>query len=151
MMRRFYLLLAGMALAGVLPLVAQDPADPAEPKIVIEPSSTKLSLAKAELTVSPLECKAPGLCGTYTIKVTPFTFKNDFGKLTLTMSDLIVGKMKAGEPVEFTGMATSERDGKTKAIKGTTTPNAKETGLVNFVVTSEDGDLVFNSSYHLVR
>ena len=125
--------------------------DEANPKVLIEPSSTKVSLAKAELTVGPLECKAPGLCGTYAIKVTPFTFKNDNGNLALNLSKIIVEKMEAGEAVEFTGTATSSHDGKTKEIKGATVPSAKEAGMVNFVVTTEDGQLVFNSSYRIVR
>ena len=124
-------------------------ADLPIPQLLIDPSSTKTSLAKCDLIVGPLTRKDGVLRGTYSIKVTPFVFKNDRGELELTMSDVIAEKMAEGEAVEFSGMAVSAKDGKKKPIKGKTQPVANDHGAVNFTVTTEDGDLLFNSSYKI--
>ncbi len=124
-------------------LSASDPVS----KLVIDPSSTRMSLARCELTVGTLECKADALCGTYAIKVSPFAFKNDHGRLSLGVD---LQKMAQGQPVEFSGVATSARDAKTKPIKGRTKPEAGDHGLVSFTVTTEDGDLLFNSTYRVL-
>ena len=123
----------------------------ARPKLFIEPSATKTSMAKCELTVGTLECKEQSLSGSYAIKVIPFAFKNDQGSLSLAISPENVKKLALGKAVEFTGMATSSRDGKTKAIKGQTQPKASGHGGVSFVVSTEDGDLFFNSTYKVVE
>ena len=119
-------------------------------KLVIDPSSTRMSLARCELTVGTLECKADVLCGTYAIKVFPFTFKSDHGNLSLGVSNADLQKIAHGEALEFTGLAISARDAKAKPIKGRTKPDAGDHGLVSFTVTTEDGDLLFNSTYRVL-
>ncbi len=150
--RSSLLLAALLAILPILPILPTLQAEdgPAIPKLLIEPSATTTSMAKCELTVGTLECKNQALSGSYAIKVIPFAFKNDHGVLTLAMSDENAQKMARGEVIEFSGVATSAKDGKTKAIKGKTKPDSNEKGAVNFVVTTPDGDLVFNSSYQVV-
>lgn len=139
-----------MVLLAALPHLRAE-GDPVIPKLVIEPSATTTSMAKCELTVGALECKKQVLNGSYAIKVIPFSFKNDHGSLMLAMSDENAQKMAHGETIEFSGVATSAKDGKTKAIKGRTKPATGEAGAVSFVVTTEDGDLLFNSAYQVVK
>lgn len=146
-MRHTLLCIAMGSLAGFLQ--AQDVTQTPPTKLLIEPSSTQLPLAKADLTVGPLESKEQSLCGTYKIKVTPFAFKNDHGNITLAMSTEDTEKMSKGKPVDFTGKATSAKDGKIKPIKGKTKPDAGNHGDVSFVVTTEDGDLLFNTTYRI--
>ncbi len=140
-------------IAAFLTLLPQLHAEdgPVIPKLVIEPSATTTSMAKCELTVGVLECKNQVLNGSYAIKVIPFSFKNDHGSLALAMSDENAQKMARGEIIEFTGVATSAKDGKTKTIKGKTKPATDQAGAVSFVVTTQDGDLLFNSAYQVVK
>jgi hypothetical protein len=140
-----------LVILGVVAAPLQAENNPGLPKLFIEPSATKTSMAKCELTVGTLECKEESLSGSYVIKVTPFAFKNDRGSLSLAISPENVKKLALGQTVEFTGLATSARDGKTKAIKGQTQPKAGGHGAVSFVVTTEDGDLLFNSTYKVVE
>jgi len=124
--------------------------DPLACKLVIEPSSTKLSIAKADLVVGALKHDDASYQGIYAITVSPFTFKNDHGKLVLNAPSENVLRLARGETMEFIGKATSDRDGKIKGIKGKASPVTKDRGSVKFTVNTEDGDLVFNSTYRIV-
>lgn len=139
------LLLAGLAI--ISPIFAEDAA----PQMIVEPSATKVSLAKANLIVSPLDHQEQAYMGSYRLDVTPFSFKNEKGSLFLNAPDETVRKMSGGEPVEFTGKATNAKNGIIKVIKGKTTPSTRDRGLVSFSVQTENGVMVFNTSYHLVR
>lgn len=124
--------------------------NPLECQLVIEPSSTKVSVAKANLVVGALEHEDASYLGRYEIKVSPFSFKNDNGKLVLDAPSASVLRLAKGEEMEFIGKATSDLDGKIKGIKGKASPEAKNRGSVKFIVNSEDGDLVFHSTYRIV-
>ncbi|MEO7933041.1 MAG: hypothetical protein ABIT76_07775 [Chthoniobacterales bacterium] len=120
------------------------------PKMIVEPSATKVSLAKANLIVSTLEHEKEAYLGSYQLKVTPFTFKSETGKLFLQASDETVMQMTKGEPVKFTGKATNDK-GDVKVVTGQTTPADTSHGAVSFSVQTENGPMVFNTSYKLVR
>lgn len=118
--------------------------------MIVEPSATKVSLAKANLIVSTLEHEKEAYLGSYQLKVTPFTFKSETGKLFLQASDETVMQMTKGEPVKFTGKATNDK-GDVKVVTGQTTPADTSHGAVSFSVQTENGPMVFNTSYKLVR
>ncbi len=120
------------------------------PKMLVEPSATKVSLAKAHLIVSPLEHQEKAYFGSYELRVTPFTFKSETGKLFLNATDETVRQMEKGESVEFTGKATNTA-GDVKVVTGKTTAETNDRGAVSFSVQTENGPMVFNTSYHLVK
>ena len=135
--------------AAVTSATASPAVDPVA-RLVIAPSSTKVKIATADLTVGALDHKEKSYQGSYKIKITPFAFKNDHGSLFLEVSESQARRMAQGEAVEFKGKATSEKDGKIKPIKGKTNPENKEEGAVSFTVYTEDGELHFNTSYQVV-
>jgi len=153
------LLLAGLALLAGAPAgsiraedtTARRAAAPAGPELLIGPSSTLTKLARADLTVTPLGRQGDTLAGSYRIKVTPFAFKNDHGSLSLDFPEATFAKFASGKPVAFTGVATSAKDGKTKAVTGKTVPDSAAKGAVSFIVTTPDGDLLFESTYEFAR
>jgi hypothetical protein len=121
------------------------------PKMIVQPSATKVAaLAKANLTVSPLEHQEKAYVGSYQLKVTPFTFKSESGKLFLNAPEETVRQIKKGQPVAFTGKATNAA-GEVKIVRGKTTPETNEHGAVTFSVETENGSMVFNTSYQLVK
>lgn len=121
-----------------------------EVRMIVEPSSTKVSMAKANLIVSPLDHQEKAYLGSYELKVTPFTFKSETGKLFLNATDEVVRQMANGESVKFTGKATNAK-GNVKVVTGKTTAAANDRGAVSFSVETDNGPMVFNTSYHLIK
>jgi hypothetical protein len=137
--------------ASLLASAPLEAGEPAVPQMIVDPSATKLALAKADLTVSTLKHDEQAYQGSYHLKVSPFSFKSEQGTLFLNATDDTVRKMSLGEAVEFTGKATNVKDGNVKVVTGKTSPKDTENGAVSFSVQTENGVLVFNTSYHLVR
>lgn len=132
---------------------ASTPGQTAAPgrRLYVEPSSSAVSLGKVSLTVSPLIHQGHLFTGDYGLQVVPYVFKNEKGKLELEATDETVDKIIAGTAMEFTGKATNEKNGKTKAIIGKITPSAADRGSVTFSVQTDNGLMVFNSTYHFAK
>jgi hypothetical protein len=117
-------------------------------KLFIHPTSAEVAGGKASLTISPLSRKAATYTGDYDIKVTPYFFKNETGKLTVFVSDESLLKLIQGMPVEFTGSVTTHGEKKARPINARAIPSGAAHGSVTFSVTAEERKLVFKSKYH---
>ena len=142
-------------LALCKPAVAQDSSAPrGKPALTsymmcVDPSSTKVSLGKVSLVVGPLSHKGNFYVGEYQIKVVPYFFKNEKGTLQLEATDDLLRKLMGGIPVKFIGKATDDKKGKPKIIIGNATPSANNHGSVTFSIVTDNGLMVFNTSYHI--
>ncbi len=116
-------------------------------KLVIEPSSTSLAGGKAKLITSTLVRRAETYAGNYQLKVSPFFFKSEKGTLSMTVSDQSLRRLTEGITVDFSGQAISGGNGKKRPIQARATPSAKDRGALTFSVPTENGKLVFNTSY----
>lgn len=117
-------------------------------KLFIDPSSTSVALGKASLIVSPLTHRGGNYVGTYQLKVRPYYFKSEKGTLLLAASDDSVRKLQAGTAINFTGKAVTRKDGKTHVVLGKATPSSGDRGKVTFSIITDNGKMVFNTSYH---
>jgi hypothetical protein len=118
-------------------------------KLVIDPSSTSVALGgKASLIVSPLTHRGGNYVGDYQLKVRPYFFKSEKGSLLLAASDDAVRKLQAGTAINFTGKAVTHKDGRTHIVLGRVTPSSADRGSVTFSIITDDGKMVFNTSYH---
>lgn len=117
-------------------------------RMFVDPSSTSLAPGKASLVVSPLIYQKQTYAGDYQLKVVPFFYKSQSGKLSLAAPDDSVRRLATGLAVEFTGEAVNRKDGKIKVVKGKITPLTEDRGTVAFSIATENGELVFNTSYH---
>src|ERR1043166_5873086 len=118
-------------------------------KLFIDPSSTSVALrGKASLIVSPLTHRNGNYAGDYQLKVRPYFFKNEKGTLLLAACDDEVRKLQAGKAINFTGKAVTHADGRTHIILGRATPSSIDRGTVTFSIITDDGKMVFNTSYH---
>ena len=118
-------------------------------KLFIDPSSTSVALrGKASLIVSPLTHRGGNYVGTYQLKVRPYYFKSEKGTLLLAASDDSVRKLQAGTAINFTGKAVTRKDGKTHVVLGKATPSSGDRGSVTFSIITDNGKMVFNTSYH---
>jgi hypothetical protein len=118
-------------------------------KLFINPSSTAVALrGKASLIVSPLTHRNGNYVGDYQLKVRPYFFKSEKGSLLLAASDDSVRKLQAGIAINFTGKAVTHRDGRTHIVLGRVTPSSADRGSVTFSIITDDGKMVFSTSYH---
>ncbi len=116
--------------------------------LFIDPSSASVALGKASLIVSPLRHRSGNYVGEYQLKVSPYFFKSEKGSLLLAASDDSVRKLQAGTAMSFTGKAVTDKNGKTHAVLGKATPSSGNRGSVMFSIITDNGTMVFNTSYH---
>ncbi len=119
-------------------------------KLFVNPSSTSTSLARINLSVGTLVRQGNAYRGGYQIKVSPFSFKNEGGKLSANVSDAAVKELGRGNPVTFTGQAVSD-DGKSRPIEGRAMPSSSDQGRIEIRFTSKDAKLVFATTYRLTE
>jgi hypothetical protein len=117
-------------------------------KLFIDPSSTSLALGKASLIVSPLAHRDGNYVGDYQLKVRPYFFMSEKGSLLLAASDDSVRKLQVGTAIDFTGKAVARKNGKIHVVLGKATPSSGERGSVTFSIITDNGKMVFNTSYH---
>lgn len=117
--------------------------------LFIGPSSTSLSLGKANLIIGAVSRRAGALLGDYKLDVSPFFFKSEKGKISMAVSDAALSKLTQGEAVEFTGKAITNGTGETRAVQAKAVPSANDRGTVTFSFLVEAGKLVFNAPYRL--
>lgn len=124
---------------------------PALSRILIEPSSASLTGGNARLTTTALSRKAGAYVGDYQLKVTPYFFKSEKGRLLINVSDASLRKLINGNAVEVTGKATTSGTAETRVISATATPLGSDRGSLIVAIHTENGRLVFNSSYRFAE
>ena len=148
-------LIALLALAILFPLDRVDAQGSPTPspalgrrRLFIDPSSTAVKLGKASLIVTPLAPRGNTYVGAYQLKVAPYFFKSGKGPLVLAAPQDSYRRLAQGMAVEFTGVATNQKNGKTKIVTGKITPSTNDRGQVTFSVPTDNGKMVFNTFYH---
>ena len=91
--------------------------------LMIDSSSMPIAAGKATLTIGALR-RADGVySGDYRIKVFPYFFKNEKGRLAIVVSDESLAEINQGKVVAITGTATtSGKGGQSRHIEATATP-----------------------------
>jgi hypothetical protein len=136
---------------GVTICIHAETSDALTRKLFIDPSSTSVALGKASLIVSPLTHRDGNYVGDYQLKVRPYFFKSEKGSLLLAASEDSLRKLHAGKSIHFTGKAVTREDGKTHIVLGKATPSSGDRGSVTFSIITENGKMVFNTSYHFEK
>jgi hypothetical protein len=121
------------------------------PKLYMDSCSSYVSMGKASLTVNPLTHTGKFYVGDYQLNVLPYYFKNEKGTLELSASEASVRKLQDGIPVKFTGIASDNKKGRPKVITGTATPINRDKGSVTFSIQTDNGLMVFNTTYHFEK
>src|SRR5437016_8768092 len=116
-------------------------------RLFVDPSSTSLLLGKASLIVSPLEYRDNTYTGDYQLKVVPYFFMSQKGPLVLAAPQDSQRRLMEGGAIEFTGVATNQKDGKTKVVTGKITPLTRDGGKVSFSIQTDNGMMAFDTLY----
>jgi len=150
-----WLVLAGEPLQGATPGAAAPPAGEAkagESPLAVEPSGATLAGGKAKLTMTILRRRGTTYLGSYQIKVVPYFFKNETGKLFITISDAQLLKAKSGVAVEFGGKAVTDGTGETRPVTVKAAPAANgASGTLTITIPTDRGELIFKPGYRFVE
>ena len=102
---------------------------------------------KARLIVSSLSREGSAYVGDYQIKVVPYFFKNEKGKLSISISDAALNDLCEKRAVECSGKAVTSVTNKTRPIKASAVPATVDGGALKITVLTDNGLLVFDTSY----
>jgi len=123
--------------------------EPVASGFFVGPSSTSITGGKASLIIGALLSKEGTYIGEYKLKVAPYFWMSENGKLIMSLSDASVLTLAKGVPVTVTGKATTNDSGKNRVVIAKLTPATKENGSVTFFFTGEKTKLIFTASYRL--
>jgi len=118
-------------------------------KLVIASSSTPVSGGgKATLMIGALTLESGSYLGEFQMKVSPYFFKSEKGKLTIAAPDESLHKLTNGIAFDFIGKATSTGSGKIRPVNGKVTPSGADRGIVTLWFMASGRKMTFNTSYH---
>jgi|SRR5665213_370633 len=150
MKRNFFLLallVAGWSAALVAPASTNSAAG--NRILLIDPSSMPMAAAKATLIIGPLQRTNGVYSGDYRLKVFPYFFKNEKGRLAIVVSDASLAEASQGKVVAITGTATaSGKGGKSRPIAATATPADINHGTLKLWFTAGSRKMIFEPAYH---
>jgi hypothetical protein len=119
--------------------------------LVIERSSTRVSAARATLTIEPLVRTNQIFAGNYDVKVSPFFFKSETGKLEIHVSDDSLAKAQKGQSVEITGTALTDGEQVKRKVNAIAKPIDQDHGDLKVWFVANERELVFQTTYRLLE
>jgi hypothetical protein len=120
--------------------------------LMIDPCSMPIASGKATLTIGALQ-RADGIySGNYKIKVSPYFFKHEKGRLAIVVSDESLTDLNQGKVTEVIGTATaSGKGGESRHIDATATPANTNRGKLKLWFRAGEREMTFESAYHFVE
>lgn len=122
-----------------------------DPNLSVATSSSTLAGGTAKLIVDTLRRQGENYVGGYRLKVFPYFFKSEKGRLFIRISDSALRRIRRGRAITFTGQASAEGTKLTRKIAGKATPSGKDRGKLAFTITTNNGPLAYHTSYRLVK
>ena len=146
-------------IAFLVPLLASTGAVPTSTNLVsadhvllIDPSSMPVAAGKATLTIGVLERVRGVYVGDYWINVSPYSFKNEKGRLAIVVPDAALATVRAGKTATIVGTATSSgKGGETRHIDATATPVNIDCGKLKLWFMSGDRKMTFEPAYRIAK
>jgi hypothetical protein len=143
-MKRIVILLALLAAGWSNALSA-----PASRILLIDSSSMAVGAGKATLIIGPLQRTNGVYMGDYKLKVFPYFFKNEKGRLLINVSDEAIAEASQGRTVPITGTATTDgNNGKCRPIGAIATPVDRDHGTLKLWFMAGDRKMIFEPAYH---
>jgi len=116
---------------------------------MVDSCSTPVAAGKATLIIGPLQRTNGTFIGEYRLKVFPYFFKNEKGRLVIIVSDETLADASPGKVVAITGTATSDgKKGKSWPIEAIATPVDMDHGGLRLYFMAGNRKLIFESNYH---
>jgi hypothetical protein len=141
------LLVAGLGDAHAAPATTN--FSPANRILMIDPSSMPVDGGKATLTIGALHWAGGVYSGGYKIKVSPYFFKNEKGRLAIIVSDESLAEISQGMAISVVGTATtSGKGGIRRHIDAVATPDGINHGTLKLWFMAGDRRMIFKPAYH---
>jgi hypothetical protein len=121
------------------------------PALILENSTMPLPTAVATLIVSPLARTNGTYVGDFKLKIFPYFFKNQKGRLVIEVSDETLAAVHAGKPVVVTGTATSAKSGVARPVEITVTPKDGNHGSVSLWFMAGGRKMIFTPAYQFTN
>jgi hypothetical protein len=120
--------------------------------LMIDPSSMSVGGGKATLIIGALQ-RADGVySGDYQIKVFPYVFENEKGRLAIVVSDESLAGINQGKVMAIVGTATtSGKGGRSRHIDATATPVDINRGTLKLWFMAGNRKMIFEPAYHLAE
>jgi len=116
--------------------------------LILENSTMPLATARATLIIGPLTRTNDIYAGDFKVKVFPYFFKSDRGRLAINIPDEALAAADQGKTVSFSGTSTSTKNGIVRRIEITATPMDREHGTVTLWFMAGDQKMIFTPAYH---
>ncbi len=120
--------------------------------LVIEPSSMPVLAGEATLTIGALGRTNGTYSGDYRVKVFPYFYKNERGRLAMAVSDAALADIRAGKVTAIAGTATtSGKRGRCRRIDAIVTPGGRDQGVLKVSFLAGGREMIFEPVYHIVK
>jgi hypothetical protein len=117
--------------------------------LLIDSSSMPVGGGTATLIIGALQRTNGVYCGNYTMKVSPYFFETEKGRLAIVVSDESLAILKQGKVAVIIGTATSNgKGGKSRHIDATATPANNNRGMLKLWFLSGTREMIFAPAYH---
>jgi hypothetical protein len=121
-----------IALLAVLPPGRAGGGDPLGHYRLVDvaPVTTFVYVARVSMEVPRFTRSGTTYESTYAVKVFPYSFLDEHGRLQITVTDETLGRFAAGRPFNFTGRAI-RADGRVRKIEGRVYPTGPSAGRIS--------------------
>jgi hypothetical protein len=116
--------------------------------LILENSTMPLTTARATLIIGPLTRTNGVYVGDFKVKVFPYFFKSDRGRLAINVPDKALAAVNQGDTVAVTGTSTSTKNGIVRHIEITATPKDRDHGTISLWFMVGDQKMIFTPAYH---
>jgi hypothetical protein len=121
---------------------------PGDRVLMVDPSSMPVAGGTVTLTIGALRRVDGVYLGDYKIKVSPYFYKNEKGRLVIVVSDESLAKVNHGKVATIVGTATtSGKGGISRHIDATATPADIDHGMLKILFLVGDRKMIFEPAY----
>jgi len=118
----------------------------------VDRCSTTVAGARATLNVGVLRRTGDVYEGDYEMKVWPYFFKSEKGKLAIVVTDENIANADKGLTVDIMGTATTnEKNARARRIDAKATPLEHNRGALKLWFFADKNKLIFDTSYSLAE
>jgi hypothetical protein len=141
---------AGAAIVTEVPALTNSAPD--DQIFMIDPSSMPVGGGKATLIIGPLRRTDGIYSGDYKVKLVPYFFENEKGRLAIVVSDESLAEINQGKVTAIKGTATtSGKGGLSRPIDATATPIDINRGTLKLWFMAGNRKMIFEPAYHLAK
>jgi hypothetical protein len=115
-------------------------------QVTVAPMKTSIYVGSVSLTTGVFERADAKLTATYEVKVFPWIFWGETGRISITLSDAARASIAKGETAEFTGEAINHKN-KPRTVTGRAQPIDATSGKIKVRIGADGYVLIFNSTY----